>query len=109
MLDIVKVLSDNPTMTSDSTTTAETTPEQCVELIVRALATIGGETEDDVRSAIATAEGLKRYDSIVLAEVLIAVESELGIQMPLDDNTARALRSVDTLAQAISEFTRGGR
>jgi len=47
-------------------------------------------------------------DSIVLAEALVAVEEELSIELPMDDATARALRSIDALAAYVSEFLGAG-
>lgn len=50
-------------------------------------------------------------DSILLAEVMAAIEDEVGIEIPMDDTTAKALRSTEAFAAllahllAISEVT----
>lgn len=41
-------------------------------------------------------------DSIVLAEALVSIEEVLGIEVPMDAETAQALRSADTLATYLS-------
>lgn len=50
----------------------------------------------------ATAKGSAPVaDSILLAEVIVAIEDETGVEVPMDDTTAHALRSVDSFAALI--------
>ena len=44
---------------------------------------------------------LQVEDSILLAEVLVAIEDETRVEIPMDETTARALRSVDSLAKLL--------
>lgn len=40
----------------------------------------------------------------MLAEVIAAIEDDTGIEVPMDDSTARALRSVDSFAALLHEL-----
>jgi acyl carrier protein len=44
------------------------------------------------------------FDSLVLAEVLAQVEEELGVSVPMDADTAKALRSVKGLIRRVSQL-----
>jgi hypothetical protein len=48
-------------------------------------------------NAMLTSEDEWPYDSIVLAEVLVIVEGNLGLTVPMNPETATALRSVHGL------------
>lgn len=43
-------------------------------------------------------------DSIMLAEVIATIEDEKGIEVPMNDITARALRSIDSFAELLHEL-----
>jgi acyl carrier protein len=43
-------------------------------------------------------------DSIMLAEVIATIEDEKGIEVPMNDMTARALRSIDSFAVLIHQL-----
>ena len=43
-------------------------------------------------------------DSIMLAEVIATIEDETSIEVPMNDTTARALRSVDSFAVLLHQL-----
>lgn len=75
------------------------TVEDIVDMIIQELAGILGKGEAEVRQELLNAGTSMPFDSIVLAEVLVAIEGRLGRQLPDDQGTARALRSVTSLAK----------
>lgn len=56
----------------------------------------------------AVASGQVDCDSILLAEVLVSVEEESGVTIPMDERTARALRSVNSLAELLCGLVETG-
>lgn len=81
---------------SDDPTVEATSVESCKALIERHVREAAGQAEGSELGASAVVA-----DSIVFAEVIAAIEDEKGIEVPMDDSTARALRSIDSFAALI--------
>jgi acyl carrier protein len=81
---------------SDDPTNKAASVESCKALIERHVRDAAGQAEGSgLRSSAVVA------DSIVFAEVIAAIEDEMGIEVPMDDATAQALRSIDSFAALI--------
>jgi acyl carrier protein len=79
----------------------------CTELIHRLVRASCDESVSTIGSSPGSPE---IADSIMLAEVIVAIEEETGIEVPMDEATARALRSVDSFAALVQALVtqRGG-
>lgn len=77
------------------------TVDQIVDVVIRLLAQDRGEAEADVRDELEEQGREMPIDSLLLMAVLAAVETEFGVEVPPDANTARAMRSVRTFADAV--------
>lgn len=73
------------------------------DAVLRALSTASGTPTDELAHTLRTEE-VWPFDSLVLAEVLVQVEEELGVTVPMDNDTARALRSVNGLIDRLSQL-----
>ena len=84
---------------SEDPTDNNTALESCKALIERHIREAAEQSEGaDVGTSADVADVA---DSIVFAEVIAAIEEEKGIEVPMDDSTARALRSIDSFAALI--------
>lgn len=80
------------------------TEDQAAETIVQTLSLIVGVSGDDLRNELNQAGDDWPYDSIVLAEVLVTLEEGLGFTVPMDRQTAGALRSVRGFARRLADL-----
>lgn len=76
---------------SDQPTSIEWTTDRCLSLVRTHLEAAADESTPAPQAV----------DSIVLIEALISIEEELGIEVPMDEDTAVALRSVDSLSELL--------
>jgi acyl carrier protein len=81
---------------SDEPTAGVASVESCKALIERHVLEAAGQAD-----GLELGSGAVVADSIVFAEVIAAIEDETGIEVPMDDSTARALRSLDSFASLI--------
>lgn len=69
--------------------------------VLEALQEVTGTPIEELEATLASEEEWP-FDSIVLAEVLVQVEGDLGLTVPMDTDTAKALRSVTGLIRRIA-------
>lgn len=105
---IVPVLSGYPTRLSDSDTfrlmslgPPGPSLEDVTRLVVVELATVLAVDLTNLMRQLEEAGEPWPFDSIVLAEVLVRVEQLMSVAVPMNEATARALRSVRGLAARI--------
>ncbi len=71
------------------------------DTVLEALHEVTGTPMEELNAALAS-ENDWPFDSIVLAEVLVKVEGDLGLTVPMDPETAKALRSVRGLIRRLT-------
>lgn len=75
-------------------------------LIVELIAQDNGQAAADLLKELSAAGEHLPVDSLLAAEVLARVQQQCGIELPTSAETAMALRSVKTFAQAVWELLR---
>jgi acyl carrier protein len=70
-------------------------------LIVQLIADDNAMDADDLLDELAAAGEHLPVDSLLAAEVLTRVQEAVGVELPTDAETARALRSVKAFAEAV--------
>lgn len=71
------------------------------DAVLEGLHEVTGTPMEELRATLASEEEWP-FDSIVLAEVLVQVEVDLGLTVPMDRETAKALRSVHGLIRRLA-------
>lgn len=77
------------------------TKEDIEWLIIELLAEDNGHDADDLLQALIAAGANLPVDSLLAAEVLARVQEKCKVELPTSAETAKALRSVKTFAQAV--------
>lgn len=70
-------------------------------LIIELIAQDNGQAAADLVEELTAAGEHLPVDSLLAAEVLARVEQQCGVSLPTDAETAKALRSVESFAQAV--------
>ena len=73
------------------------------DMIVRHLAETMGTDRGALTAQLSDAGAEWPCDSLVLAEVVVILEEELDFELPMDDETSKALRTVKGLARRICD------
>jgi acyl carrier protein len=77
------------------------TKEDIEWLIIELIAQDNGQAAADVLEELSAAGEHLPVDSLLAAEVLARVEEQCGVDLPTTAETAKALRSVRSFAQAV--------
>lgn len=77
------------------------TKEDIEWLIIELIAQDNGQAAADLLEELSTAGEHLPVDSLLAAEVLARVEEQCGVDLPTTAETATALRSVRSFAQAV--------
>jgi len=77
------------------------TREDIERLIIELIAQDNGQAAADLLEELSAAGEHLPVDSLLAAEVLARVQEQCGIELPTNAETAMALRSVKTFAQAV--------
>ena len=77
------------------------TEEDIEWLIIELIAQDNGQVAADLLEELSAAGEHLPVDSLLAAEVLARVEEQCGVSLPTDAETAKALRSVKSFAQAV--------
>lgn len=70
-------------------------------LIIELIAQENGQDAADLLEELSLAGEHLPVDSLLAAEVLARVQEQCGVELPTDAETAKALRSVKSFAQAV--------
>lgn len=81
------------------------TKEDIEWLIVELIAQDNGQVAADLLEDLSAEGEHLPVDSLLAAEVLARVEERCGVSLPTDAETAKALRSVKSFAQAVWDLT----
>ncbi|WP_412738439.1 acyl carrier protein [Krasilnikovia sp. MM14-A1259] len=79
------------------------TVEQIVDVVVRLLALERGQEEAEVRAELEEGGWELPIDSLRIVEILTRLEEELGVEIPADVDSARAMRSVRAFAEIVRD------
>ena len=77
------------------------TKEDIEWLIIKLIAEDNGQVAADLLEELSAAGEHLPVDSLLAAEVLARVQERCGVELPTSAETAKALRSVKTFAQAV--------
>lgn len=77
------------------------TVELIVDVVIRLLARDRGEPEADVRDELLEGGWEMPIDSLLVMAILASVQEEFGVEVPPNEDTARAMRSVRAFADAV--------
>lgn len=77
------------------------TLEEIEDVIVALLAAELGEDLDEYRAELAAAGPSLPCDSVIAVEIMVKVEQRCGVQLELNAETARAMRSVKSFAALV--------
>lgn len=80
------------------------TEEDIEWLVIELIAQDNGQVAADLFEELSAAGEHLPVDSLLAAEVLARVEERCGVSLPTDAETAKALRSVKSFAQAVLEL-----
>lgn len=80
------------------------TREDIEWLIIDLIAQDNGQVAGDLLEELSAAGKYLPIDSLLAAEVLARVEEQCGVSLPTDAETAKALRSIKSFAQAVWEL-----
>ena len=70
-------------------------------LIIELIAQDNGQAATDLLDELSAAGDHLPVDSLLAAEVLARVQEQCGVELPTNAETAKALRSVKSFAQAV--------
>ena len=77
------------------------TKEDIEWLIIELIAQDNGQAAEDLLEELTAAGEHLPVDSLLAAEVLARVQEQCGVELPTNAETAKALRSVKSFAQAV--------
>nr|WP_221382989.1 acyl carrier protein [Actinoplanes polyasparticus] len=79
------------------------TVDEIVDVVVRLLALERGQEEAEVREELEEGGAELPIDSLRIVEILTRLEQELGVEIPADVDSARAMRSVRDFATIVRD------
>jgi acyl carrier protein len=79
------------------------TVDEIVDVVVRLLALERGQEEAEVREKLEEGGAELPIDSLRIVEILTRLEQELGVEIPADVDSARAMRSVRDFAEIVRD------
>ncbi|MET8152062.1 acyl carrier protein [Actinoplanes sp. NPDC049668] len=79
------------------------TLDEIVDVVVRLLALERGQEEAEIREELEEGGAELPIDSLRLVEILTRLEQELGVEIPADVDSAKAMRSVRDFATIVRD------